>query len=572
MMSSFLHTIATLPPGLLMVLGALFVPFLPKMPRRIWMFGLILASATHAWSIDYGQHLTASFLGLDLILVRANEFTKPFMVVFHIAAALNIIYSIHANCRTTETSGLAYAGTAVAALYAGDFATLFVYWELTAVTSVFLILKGGSERRLGAALRYLLMQVVSGVLLLGGAAALWSQGGDLTIGALDPMSLAGGLIFFAFGIKAAFPFLNGWLQDTYPEASISGTLILSCFSTKLAIYMLVQCFAGVEALIYIGAVMTLFPAFYAVIENDLRRVLTFSLNNQLGFMVVGIGIGTELSLNGTAAHAFAHIIYKSVLFMAMGAVKLRTGTTKATELGGLWKSMPLTTIFCIVGAVSISSFPMFSGFVTKSLTIASTAQEGYLVIWFILIFASAAVLEHSGIKIPYFAFFGHDRGYKVKEAPASMLVAMGIGSLLCIVIGVFPASVYFMLPYEVTYDVWSVGHVLGEFQLLIFAILAFVLLMARGLYPPEIDATVLNADWLYRRLAPRIIMAIFRPIWAAYQLIIVGARSILFDLIRISTSSFKTTGFVSNTMSSSFAAAVFLAIFAFMLAFRFLNM
>ena len=473
-------------PGLMMILGAALVPVLPHMIRQIWMLVLIAASAYQCWHIDPGVHLTASVIGFDLILVRAEAITRPFALVFHIAAALNVIYAMHEDSRMTAATGLAYAGAAIAALFAGDFITLFIYWELTAFTSVFLILAGRNPRSFAAAMRYLLTQVTSGVILLAGAVVLVGSGSGIAITALSVETLGGALVLLAFAIKAAFPFVNGWLQDAYPEASVTGTVILSAFTTKLAIYMLALCFAGTHMLIWFGVVMTLFPVFFAVIENDLRRVLAFSLNNQLGFMVVGIGIGTELALNGTVAHAFAHIIYKSLLFMSMGAVLYRTGTAKASELGGLWKRMPLTTIFCIIGAVSISSFPLFSGFVTKSLTIGSAAYEGYFWVWMALIFASAGVLEHSGIKIPYFAFFGHDRGFKVNEAPLSMLIAMGIAASLCLAIGIAPEMLYALLPYEVSYKVWDAGHVLGELQLLLFAVLAFAFLMMRGLYPPEI--------------------------------------------------------------------------------------
>lgn len=563
--------LTSLPPGVIMILGALLVPLLINPARQFWMLALILLSGMQAWGLEPGVHLTASFLGLDLTLVRANAFTKPFALIFHIAAALNVIYAMYKPCRVTDASGLAYAGAAIAALFAGDFLTLFVYWELTAITSVLLILRGESARRLGAAMRYLLMQVASGVLLLGGAALLWQSGKSLLIESLDATTWAGGLILLAFGIKAAFPFLNGWLQDAYPEASISGTVILSAFTTKLSIFMLAQCFAGLEWLIYIGAVMTIFPVFFAVIENDLRRVLAFSLNNQLGFMVVGIGLGTELALNGTVAHAFAHIIYKALLFMSMGAVLLRTGTTKASELGGLWRTMPLTMIFCIIGAVSISSFPLFSGFVTKSLTIGSTIKEGYFWVWFALIFASAGVLEHSGIKIPYFAFFGHDRNFKVKEAPRPMLIAMGIAAALCVIIGVYPAPLYAILPFEVTYNVWEAGHVLGELQLLLFATLAFVFLMVRGLYPPEIDSTVLNTDWFLRRLFPRIIKAVWRPIWSFYCAVVHGLRILLRDIIREISVLWQRSSLGSGAVSTSLAAGVFLTLFALMLAAKYLG-
>ena len=248
--------------------------------------------------------------------------------------------------------------------------------------------------------------------------------------------------------------------------------------------------------------MTLFPIFFAEIENDLRRVLAYSLNNQLGFMVVGIGVGTEMAINGTASHAFAHILYKALLFMSVGAVMLRTGTSKASELGGLCRTMPRTAMFCLIGAASISAFPLFSGFVTKSLIMDATANQHYPVIWAILVFASAGVLSHSGIKIPYFTFFGHDSGLRPKEAPIHMQMAMGLTALLCILIGVYPDPLYALLPYEVVYQPYTMGHVIGQLQLLCFALLAFVVLMRSGIHPPEIRAVNLDVDWIYRRLIP----------------------------------------------------------------------
>ena len=319
---------------------------------------------------------------------------------------------------------------------------VFLWWEATAFTSVILIFCGKTYRAYKSAIRYIVIQVGSGILLLSGAILLFQNSNEAIFQELDINSTAGLLVFIAFGIKAAFPFLNGWLQDSYPEASEVGTVALSAFTTKLAIYALARSFAGVEILIYIGALMTFFPIFFAVIENDLRRVLAFSLNNQLGFMVVAIGIGTELAINGAVAHAFAHIIYKGLLFMSMGAVLYRVGTCKASELGGLFKYMPITAVCSIVGAVSISAFPLFSGFVAKSLIMSSLGYEGLTFIYFMLLFASAGVLHHSGIKIPFFAFFAHDSGLKPKEAPMNMIAAMLLSSLLCILIGIFPSQFY----------------------------------------------------------------------------------------------------------------------------------
>jgi multicomponent Na+:H+ antiporter subunit D len=390
-------------------------------------------------------------------------------------------------------------------VFAGDLVTLFVFWELTAITSVFLIWARRTERSYRAGMRYLVMQVGSGVILLAGLVIHQKATGSIAFDHIGIGTLGGNLIFLAFGIKCAFPFLHNWLQDAYPEATVTGTVFLSAFTTKLAVYALARGYAGTEMLIWIGATMTAFPIFYAVIENDLRRVLAYSLNNQLGFMVVGIGIGTEMALNGTAAHAFSHILYKALLFMSMGAVLLRTGTINGSQLGGLYKSMPWTTGFCVVGAASISAFPLFSGFVSKSLILTATAENGHWITWAVLLFASAGVFHHSGIKIPYFAFFAHDSGIRVKEAPWNMLVAMAITAFLCIAIGVYPAPLYAILPFPVDYQPYTAGHVITQMQLLMFSALAFAVLMRTGLYPPELRSTNLDFDWVYRKALPAVI-------------------------------------------------------------------
>jgi multicomponent Na+:H+ antiporter subunit D len=302
-----------------------------------------------------------------------------------------------------------------------------------------------------------------------------------------------------FGVNAAWPFVHTWLVDSYPKASFLGTVMLSVFTTKTAIYTLARGFSGEEVLIVTGAVMTAFPIFYAVLENDLRKVLSYSLINQLGFMVVGIGVGSEMAINAAVGQAFVHIMFKSLLFMGMGAVLHQTGKIKATELGGLYKYMPFTTVFTIVGSMTISAFPLFSAFVTKSMILSSVATEGFMVIWLVLLFASAGVLDHSGIKIPFFAFFGHDSGLKPKEAPLNMLMGMGFLAFLNIFLGIFPGYLFQILPYEVTYNAYTADHTIFQLQLLLFSILAFTLLLRSGLYPAEIKSVNLDFDFFYRK-------------------------------------------------------------------------
>ena len=491
-------------PGLIMIMGGLLVPFFSGMVRKCLL--LILPVIGLAVTIGLEPSASASLVLFDYKLeyLRVDRLALVWGYIFHIAAFLGALYAIHEDDVLQGTMAQIYMGSAVAAVFAGDLITLFIFWEITAIASVFLIWASGTERSFRAGMRYLIIQVGSGVLLLAGAIILYSETGTIAFNHIGLESLGGKLIFLAFGIKCAFPLLHNWLQDSYPEATVTGTVILSAFTTKLAVYCLARGYAGTEILIYIGAAMTAFPVFFAVIENNLRKVLSYSLNNQLGFMVCGVGIGSELALNGTASHAFAHILYKALLFMSMGAVLFRTGTVKASELGGLYKSMPWTAGFCIIGALSISAFPLFSGFVTKSMILTAAAEEHRWIVWSVLLIASAGVMEHSGIKIPYFAFFAHDSGKRVKEAPLNMLLAMGLTAVLCIAIGIYPSALYSILPYEVSYSPYTFGHVITSLQLLVFAALAFLFLIWTGLYPAETPSTNLDFDWVYRRFFPRL--------------------------------------------------------------------
>jgi len=504
------------------------------------MMILILISA-YGLTLGFGIHSVINIMDFDFIFFQADELTFPFAIIFHIAAALNVIYGAHEKHWKQHVAIMSYSGAAIAAIHAGDLLTLFVWWEATAFTSVFLILASNTNRSYKAAIRYILIQVTSGMFLLAGAIILLMNDGSAILTKFDINSLYGQLIFIAFGIKAAFPLLNGWLQDAYPEATEIGTVALSTFTTKLAIFCFAKCFAGVEILIFIGALMTFYPIFFAVIENDLRRVLTYSLNNQLGFMIVAIGIGSELAINGAVAHAFAHILYKGLLFMGMGAVLYRVGTCKASELGGLFKYMPITAVCTIIGAISISAFPLFSGFVAKSLIMSALGKEGLVFVYFMLLFASAGVLHHSGIKIPFFAFFAHESKIKTKEAPINMIVAMVIASILCIAIGIFPSVFYQILPYEISYQPYDFSHVVGQLQLLMFAALAFICLWHFKIYPPELNSTVLNSDWIYRKMMPGILVH-----FANLSKKVTKEINIIFYLILLKVKSFFANYMIKN--------------------------
>ncbi|MFP4085613.1 MAG: Na(+)/H(+) antiporter subunit D [Desulfobacteraceae bacterium] len=491
--------ISTIPPFVIFIAGAVLVPFFRGSWKKAYMLLLPVVGFINLIHIPEGTHWVVRFLEYDLVLGRMDRLSLVFGYIFLLISFIAILYALHVKDDVQHVAGLIYAGSALGAVFSGDLFTFFIFWEMLTVSSIFLIWARRTEGALRSGFRYLLVHSAGGLCLLAGVVLQVNQTGSVEFGFLGLNGVGTYLIFLGFGLNCAWPLLHPWLTDAYPEATITGTVFLSAFTTKVAVYALARAFPGTEALIWIGAVMTGFPIFYAVIENDLRRVLAYSLINQVGFMVCGIGIGTELAINGAVCHAFNDILFKALLFMSMGAVMYRTGKINGTDLGGLYRTMPWTCIFCMVGAASISAFPLFSGFVSKSMVMDAAARGHMKAVWFILLFASAGVFHHAGIKIPYFAFFSHDSGMRPKEAPAHMLLAMGIAACLCVFIGTFPGPLYSLLPYPVTYVPYTAFHVVGQTQLLFFSALAFTLLLLSGIYPAEMRCVNLDADWLYRK-------------------------------------------------------------------------
>jgi multicomponent Na+:H+ antiporter subunit D len=485
-------------------------------------------------------------LGLELTLIKVDRLSLLFAYLFHLAAFIASVYAFHVKDRVQQVASLLYTGSALGAVFAGDWITLFIFWELLALTSVFLILARRTRDSYLSSMRYLIIQVLSGVLLFSGALIIAHHTGTASITALvlntdilnidSIYDIAIWLIFIAYGIKCGFPFLHNWLVDAYPQATPTGTIFLISLTTKVAVYALVRSFAGTDFLITIGLVMACFPIFFAVIENDLRRVLVYSMINQIGFIMCAIGVGTEMAINGAVATAFIHVLYKGLLMMSMGAVLYRVGHVSAAHLGGLYKSMPKTTILSILGLAS-SAFPLFSGFVGKAIIMSEMIKAGHTFGWLILLFAAAGVFFVS-IKIPFFAFFAHDSGLRVKEAPANMLIAMSISTLLCITIGIFPSSLYNILPYPINYSPYDITHVVTQLQLLFFSALAFVWLNRKNLYPPELRSTNLDSDWFYRKLFPIIWQFICSYVFRTSQHF-KGLMTKIFDLTLITLAKYS---------------------------------
>ena len=504
-------TIEWIHPGLILILGAFVLPFFGGRIKRVAMVVLPAAAVVDCLLMTPGTHSVVSFLGQELVFGRVDSLSLIFSYVFSIMALLGMIYALHVKEDSQHVASLVYAGGALGVTFAGDFLSLYVFWELLAISSVLLVFLRREQSAVEAGFRYLLVHVFGGLLLLAGIALHWAQTGSIAFGDMGAYSgsLAWGLILVAFLLNAAVPPLGAWLPDAYPEATVTGAIFMTVFTTKSAVYVLIRGFAGTELLVWLGAAMAIYGVVYAVLENDARRLLAYHIISQVGYMVCGVGIGTALAINGASAHAFAHILYKALLFMGAGAVLQMTGMRKLSDMGGLYKTMPITLGLYMIGGFAISAVPLFSGFVSKSMVVSAAGEERLTVIFLMLTLASAGTFLHTGLKLPYYMFFGKDSGLRAKEPPLNMLVAMGLAAAACILIGVRPGLLYQHLPNAVDYVPYTLQHVTSTLGMLAFTALGFFLLL-KQLDP--VRTISLDTDWFYRRGVTRLLNLILTPL------------------------------------------------------------
>ncbi len=486
-------------PALVLIVGALLPALLRGNARKLAIVALPLVALALVWQVPDGPVWQARFLDHTITPLQGDKLSRLFATIFALMAAGGGLFALSQPSRVEVPAAFVYAGSAIGVALAGDLITVFAFWELMAVGSTLVLWSNGRNSSYRAARRYLMIHLLGGVVLFAGITGHIVQTGSVAFTHMAPDSVAHWLILIGFLVNAGAPPLSAWLPDAYPEGSWSGTVFLSAFTTKTAVYALIRGFPGTELLVWVGLFMVFYGIVYALLENDMRRILSYSIVNQVGFMIAGIGIGTEMAINGAAAHAFTHIIYKGLLLMSVGSVLLMTDGRKCSELGGLYRSMPLTTVCGTIGALAISAFPLTSGFVSKSM-IGQAAVDGHLLtVWLLLTAASAGVFLHAGIKFPWFVFFQKDSGLRPAEPPASMQLAMVLFAVLCIAIGVWSQPLYALLPFPVNYEPYTWAHVLAQLQLLLFSGLAFFVMLPLLKRTPTIT---LDVDWLWRKLLP----------------------------------------------------------------------
>jgi multicomponent Na+:H+ antiporter subunit D len=523
--------IMTVPPAAIFIVGALLIPLFQGKLRQAYMLLIAVAAILNVYFMQDGVYWIHPFMEYGLVFGRVDLLSKCFAYVFTIAALAMTFYALRTKETGEHVAAFLYIGSALGVVFAGDLITVFIFWEVMAWASVLLIWYRRTKASVDAGFRYILVHVVGGVLLLGGIILYMQEPGGLVNGivpfttdAFNYASPATILILLGFIINAAVPPLHAWLPDAYPEATITGAVFMTAFTTKTAVYVLARGFAGftidgIAILMWLGAIMALYGVIYAILENNIRRLLAYHIVSQVGYMVCGIGIAasatgviSQTAIDGTAAHAFCHILYKGLLFMSAGAIIYMTGKSKLTELGGLYKVMPLTMILYMIAAFSISGVPLFNGFTSKSIIIHAAEMAGNAPIFLMLEVAAVGTFLSVGLKLPYFAFFGKDSGIKAKDPPINMLIGMGILAFLCILLGVYPSLLYNILPYPAAiadYAPYAAGHVIGSLQLLLFTYAGFLVIKKK--LRPE-NTISLDTDWFYRKGAVLFMWVVNNPL------------------------------------------------------------
>jgi len=444
----------------------------------------------------------------ELLPVRVDHFSLVMVGLFHVSAFAAAVYALHVRDPLQHAALMLYIAGGIGAVLAGDLISLFIFFELIGMSGTLLVLAARTAESTPAALRYLVFQVAAGVTLLAGILTLGAGTGDWHFNHIGLAAPGGWLVLLAFGIKSGFPLLHNWITDGYPKASLTGLAVLAVVTTKVGIYGLARAFAGEGILVGIGTAMALWPLFYTLVENDLRRVLAYSMMVQLGLMVAAIGVGSALALDGVALHIVMDVLFKMVLFMALGVVALRVGTTRGDRLGGLWRSMPLTTVCVAVAVAANSAMPLTGGFISKKVVLAGIEHSDVpAVVWLFLVSTSALGILYAGLRILWQGFLAparHEHG-DVRDAPWPMAAGMLIPAALLVLSGVFPGLTDPLRPHGTGYAPMYWGNAVNQIQMLLFATLVYALLARAGLgLPSPRPGAWLDAEWLYRRALPAV--------------------------------------------------------------------
>ncbi|MBQ3291410.1 MAG: hypothetical protein IJH43_03410 [Mogibacterium sp.] len=489
-------------PGLIMIGFGIIVMLLPRPFRK--PLGLIAPiAATYAlFQMTEESSLTydiASYIHMEFIHFDGLSFA--FMLAFCIIAILNGFYGEGIQHRYECGMSLVYAGSVMGVVLAGDCISLIVFWEVSAFASMYVIYAKHDRQSARASFRYILMHAFGGNMLLAGLIIYMFHYGNQIENIVncygEPCFW---LIAIGVAVNAAIPPVHAWLPDAYPESTATGTVYLSSFTTKAAIYLMIRMFAGLESLVWIGAIVSIYAACMAIMENDIRRLLAYHIISQLGMMIAAIGVGGAIGADAATAHAITNIMFKGVLMMGAGAVIYATGKSKITELGGMAKKMPVTAICFLISSLAIAGLPGLSGFVSKALIMDGLHEGGFVIPGLLVTAGGVGTLLSITLKINWFVFFGPcddpEESKVVRKIPFTMELAMILGTIITMLIGFFPAKFYALMPNATIVDPYNMGHVLEYIAIFAGGSIPFFLYLKK--MKPHDEITI-DFDWFYRK-------------------------------------------------------------------------
>ncbi|NLC71262.1 MAG: Na(+)/H(+) antiporter subunit D [Desulfuromonadaceae bacterium] len=490
-------------PSALFLTGALLLPLFRGKARKAFLLLVPLAAFVVVITLQDGIHGSVNFLEWGMSFGRVDALSRIFAFIMALMGFIGTLFALQVRNNVEHVAAWVYVAGSLGVILAGDYLALFLFWELMAFSSVFLVWARKTPASLAAGFRYLLIHGLGGIILLTGI-VLHQQaaGGNFSFVPMDVTRLGAGgwLILIGFLLNAAAPPLHAWMPDAYGEGTPSGSVVMSAFTTKTAVYALIRGFTGLPLLLPLGVFMVLFGVIYAMLQNDARRLLAYHIISQVGYMVAGIGIGSGLAVSGACAHAFVNVLYKSLLFMGTGSILSMTGKSKFSELGGLYRKMPRTLVYTLIGGLSISAFPLFAGFVTKAMIVTAAFDKHFLFYAFLLSLASSGTFLSTTLKLTYLIWFGDSRCSektleKAADPPGNMEAAMALTAFLCIFVGCYYPFLYNMLPYPFTYNPYSAYHLSETFQFMFFTVVGFFLMLPMFAPKPYLS---LDWDWFYR--------------------------------------------------------------------------
>nr|WP_195892509.1 Na(+)/H(+) antiporter subunit D [Halopiger goleimassiliensis] len=466
-MESELLTVAY--PPLLVFAAALLVLVLPRIAG--YAIGALSLAAVLGISMlaPEGQHLAMeSFLGhFEVVPFYVDDFSRLLGIGLGFLGVCAVLYAYSSDASRAMTAiALSYVGSSVGAVFAGDWLVLVFMWELMALTSTVLVWHYGGDA-VRAGFRYALLHGTGGVIVLFAVAAHYVEAGTFVYG---PGGIANGLpallAVVGMGVNVGFIGLHVWLPDTYPRPHFAASVFLSVYTTKTSAFVLYRAFpvdAGSDLAIYIaymGGLMSVYGATFALLQHDMRALLSYHIQAQIGYVVAGIGIAaaaaSELAAAGAMAHTFNNVLFKSLLFMAVGVVIFRTGEEDLYKLGGLWREMPLTAVAFGLGALSITAIPGFNGYVSKGMIFDAAdphyyGVEEFQVLYYLLWLGAIGTLL-SFIKLGYYVFFHGESDIEVADAKPGQTVAMlGLGGA-CLLFGVWWQGLADLAPLAEVHD------------------------------------------------------------------------------------------------------------------------